>query len=223
MSDFSVLTDLIVSAAHKMPVWLFVLVGSFLEEIISPIPTYAVMVTAGTVARVQRISVLLLPVLAILSSLGKTLASYIYYVLADVVEDILVPRFGKYIGVTHADVELMGAKLSARRGDWWLLFSLRAIPIIPSVPVSVVAGLIKIDRNLFLSTTFVGTAVKNLLYLVVGFFGLDAVRRAARDVRFLVAAIIMLVACYVGYRLYVRYRRPSTPIEKPAEDRLLDK
>lgn len=223
MNDFSVLTEVIVSAAHKMPVWLFVSVGSFLEEIISPIPTYAVMVTAGTVARVQQIGFLLLPVLALLSSLGKTLASYIYYVLADVVEDILVPRFGKYIGVTHADVELMGAKLSARRGDWWLLFSLRAIPIIPSVPVSVVAGLIKIDRNLFLSTTFVGTSVKNLLYLVVGFFGLDAVRRAARDGRFLVVAIIVLVACYVAYRLYMRYGRTSTSIEKPAEERLLDK
>ncbi len=220
MINFSAITALIISAAHKTPLPWFVFGGSFVEEIISPIPTYAVMVTAGSVAHFQERMVLTLLLLAALSSLGKTLASLIYYTLADVVEDVLVPRFGKYIGVTHADVEAMGARLGARRGDYWLLIGLRAMPIIPSVPVSVVAGLIKVDRNLFLWTTFVGTTIKNLFYLVIGYYGLEAVRHMLREARVLREVFFFgLILCvgaiiaWFAHKKYIKDKKKAPPQE----------
>lgn len=181
MIDFTGLTMSVLAAATKVPLPWFVLGGSFLEEVISPIPTYAVMITAGSVARVQGHVWLWLLVLAVLGAVGKTIACLIYYTLADVIEDLVVPRFGKYLGVTHADVEAMGARLGQRRGDHWLLIGLRSLPVVPSAPISVVAGIIHVERWLFVWTTFVGTFIKNTMYLVIGFFGLSAVYHALRQ------------------------------------------
>ena len=53
MTSVDTLTATLLQAATKLPLEWFVLAGSFVEEIISPIPTYAVMVTTGSVARLQ--------------------------------------------------------------------------------------------------------------------------------------------------------------------------
>lgn len=178
MKTFAAITAGILGAATKVPLVWFVLGGSFLEEVFSPIPTYAIMVTAGSVARVQGKMWVWLVLFALLGAVGKTLACLIYYTLADVFEDVLVPRFGKYIGVTHEDIEAMGARMGKRRGDHWLMIGLRALPVVPSVPISLVAGIIKVERGLFIWTTFVGTFIKNAGYLLIGFFGLRPVLEA---------------------------------------------
>ncbi len=180
-----VLTHAILAAATKVPLAFFVFAGSFIEEIISPIPTYAVMVTAGSVAHLQGLFFPWIFALAVLGAIGKTLACVIYYVLADVFEDVIVPRYGKYIGVSHKQIEALGTRMSNRERDVGLLILLRALPVIPSAPISIVAGLIHVELKVFVFTTFAGTFLKDSVYLAIGYIGLQAFRDLLGEMAFL--------------------------------------
>src|SRR3990167_5973603 len=100
--------SLIKTLATTIPLDVFAFIGSFLEEIIAPIPSPLVMTTAGTLAHTQNHTLLYLFWLALAASLGKTIASWLYYVLADKSEDLVLTRFGKYVGVSHNEIESIG-------------------------------------------------------------------------------------------------------------------
>jgi len=67
-------------------------------------------------------------------------------------------------------------KFNKGKKDDWAIFFLRAIPMIPTAPVSLVCGLLKINKNSFLLPTFGGTFVRTILYLNLGMFGLKALK-----------------------------------------------
>jgi membrane protein DedA with SNARE-associated domain len=155
--------------AHYVPLELYVLLGSFIEEVLAPIPSPLVMTLAGTLANSQNQPLIIIFWLAVLGATGKTLGAWVLYFLADKMEDVFVPRFGKFFGITHKDIENIGAKLDGSWKDNLFLFVARAIPVIPSAPVSLVCGLIKLNKKTYLTSTFAGTYVKDLMYLYLGY------------------------------------------------------
>lgn len=158
---------------QQLPLEWFVFLGSFLEEVIAPIPSPFVMTTAGVIAQQQGLSWMLIFLLAVLGAVGKTLASWFVYLAADKGEDLVVKRYGKYLGVSHAQVEKIGRLFDKGWLDEVILIVLRATPIIPSVLVSVVSGVIKLRMRTYLLGTFLGTLIRNLFYLGVGIYGLN--------------------------------------------------
>lgn len=200
------LTQALLASAHKLPLEWFVLAASFVEEIVSPIPTYAVMITAGSVARVQQDHILWLLLLACLGAVGKTAACLLYYVLARVFEHALVPRFGRYLGVNQQDIEAVGKRLGESPQRHWLLLAMRALPVIPSVPISIVAGLINLELKLFVWTTWLGTAVKNAAYLFIGYFGARTFERMLSESNFLThffeLGIAVTAGLFLGWLLW---------------------
>jgi membrane protein DedA with SNARE-associated domain len=157
----------------SMPLPLFTAVAAFIEEVIAPIPSPLVMTLAGSLAASAGHPVVYLGLLALVGGIAKTIGSWVVYVLADLGEDIVLGRFGKYLGISHVEVEAFGQHLKGRR-DGLVIFLLRAIPIIPTAPVSLVAGLIKIHLRTYLIYTFLGTLVRNVLYLYFGYTSLQA-------------------------------------------------
>lgn len=200
------MTLLLHLAAEKLPLEWFVLAGSFIEEIISPIPTYAVMATAGSAAHVQGDHVGWIFVLAIIGALGKTVGSFLYYILADLFEDVIMPKYGKYLGVTHQDIEAIGARFHKGAPDVWALVGLRVIPVIPSVPISILAGLIKVPARVFIWTTMLGNTIKNVAYLFMGYFGLEVFRRVWHESAFLghifEVGLLLAAGIFVGWMLW---------------------
>ena len=160
----------------------FVLVGSFAEEVISPIPSLLVMGTAGTIAFARGLSVWYLLLLSCVGNIGKTAGAYIYYVIGDKLEDLVVPRYGRYFGVTHRGVEEIGRKFTGTWKDAALLFFLRAIPFFPTTTVSVVCGILKMRLSEYLVLTFSANFLKDFAYLLVGYAGLAAIGRLWRDI-----------------------------------------
>lgn len=153
----------------------FVLLGSFLEEIIAPIPASFIMVTAGFSAAQQEYSLLGIVILLILGAVGKTFASILLYTLGDKAEDWVVGKYGRYIGLSHEKVLELGSLLSK---NWWddvLLFFLRAVPIFPTFFVSIACGAIRVHKGTFVATTFFGTIVRNIGYLALGLYGVTSV------------------------------------------------
>jgi membrane protein DedA with SNARE-associated domain len=160
----------------------FVLIGSFAEEMISPIPSLLVMGTAGTIAFARGLSVWHLLGLSFIGNIGKTMGAYIYYVIGDKLEDLVVPRYGKYFGVTHKQIEEIGKKFTGTWKDAALLFLLRITPFFPTTTVSVVCGILKMRLSEYLSLTFVANCIKDFMYLLVGYAGLAAIGRLWRDI-----------------------------------------
>jgi len=48
---------------------------------------------------------------------------------------------------------------------------LRALPFVPTLPVSVIAGLIKLDIWTYIFSTFIGTYIRFMFYLVLAYEG----------------------------------------------------
>lgn len=168
-----IILNQIESLARSMPLELFVILGALIEEIIAPIPSPVVMVLAGSLAHTQNYNLWYLLELAALGALGKTFGSWLIYLLADKLEDIVVGRFGKFIGVTHKEIESIGKKLDGSWKDNFFLFLARALPIIPSAPVSIACGAIKLNLKTFITSTYLGNLVRNLLYLYMGYAGFE--------------------------------------------------
>jgi membrane protein DedA with SNARE-associated domain len=171
---FAHLVAYIETLSQTVPLELFVVVGTILEEIISPIPSPLVMTLAGSIAVTQEYSWGYLFFLALLAAASKTAGATLFYVLSDKAEDILIPRFGKFFGVSHADLEHYGERFQKNWKDEVMLTLLRSIPMMPSIPISVACGVLKIKFRTFLTSTFIGFYVRELFFLGLGFTGLHA-------------------------------------------------
>ena len=166
--------ELLQRFSQIMPLPWFAFFGSLMEEIIAPIPSPLVMTLSGSLVSAQKQGILFLLLLATTGAIGKTIGSYVIYLLADKAEDFVLGKFGRLLGVSHKEVEVIGKYLNKGRRDDVVLFLLRAIPIIPTAPVSLVCGLVKLKLRTYLLSTLIGTWVRNMFYLYLGFTSLNA-------------------------------------------------
>lgn len=196
--------------AVAVPLPIFTVVAAFIEEVIAPIPSPLVMTLAGSLAASAGETFTFLLWLSLLGGISKTFGSWVVYLLADIGEDIVLGRFGKYLGISHAEVEAFGSHLNKGRRDGLVIFLLRAIPIIPTAPVSLVAGLIKIHLRTYLIYTFLGTLVRNILYLYFGYTSLQAASslsegfESLETIGYVVLALMM--GAGIAYFYYLRKR-----------------
>lgn len=157
--------------ADKMSLEVFVVVGSFLEEIIGPIPSPFIMTTAAIMAQRQNIPFWELILVISLGVTIKTFIALLEYVLADKASVLVLDKYGSFIGVSRKEVEGWGRILT---GKWWddlVLFFLRAIPIFPTLLITLACGVIKYSKKSFIVTTFLGMYARSALYVWIGYFG----------------------------------------------------
>jgi membrane protein DedA with SNARE-associated domain len=159
------------SLATSVSLEFFVVVGAFLEELLAPIPSPFVMTTAAVLAQVQGYTWVHLAFLVLIASLAKTFSSYLVYVAADKAEDVIIGKFGRYFGISHKHIEKIGGFLTKTWLDDVLLLIARALPIVPTFPISVGAGVIKYNVRSYVLWTFVGTVIRNIFYLWIAYFG----------------------------------------------------
>ncbi len=191
-----------------LPLPWFTFLGALIEEVIAPVPSPLVMTLAGSLAASQNSTWTYLVVLALFGSIGKTIGSYLIYVISDKGEDFVLNKLGKLLGVSHKEVEAIGKHLNKGWQDNLVLFLLRAVPIMPTAPVSIVCGLIKINLRTYLVSTFLGTLVRNVFYLYLGFTSVNALESLNEGIdgleKFGYLILIILVAALMGYIFYQR-------------------
>lgn len=204
--------------AQALPLPWFVFIASFIEEVISPIPSALVTTFAGSATQLAGRGYLSLFFLSILASLGKTLASLIYYVVADKSEDVVVKRYGKYFGIDHESIEAIGQRLRGQWRDDVTVFFLRAIPIAPTGIVSFFCGLIKIDLRSFFIATFLGFTVRSFLLLFLGFIGIDflATVDSGGSARAVIIPLMTLAGSLLFFYLLRQQKSSSTHNTKHA-------
>lgn len=195
------------SLAQQIPVTWFVFLGALIEEVIAPIPSPLVMMLGGSIAASQNSPLSFLLLLTLIGSLSKTLGSLIIYVVADKAENIFVGRFGKFLGVSRSDTEGLGKFLNKNNKDNLMVFLLRAVPIMPTAPVSVIAGLIKIKLKTYLLYTFLGLVVRNLIYLYLGYTSAEAIESLSEGFDSLEKIGYFILSIFGGLTLLWMYRK----------------
>lgn len=210
MGLFHQFTLILESYAQKVPVEVFSLLGTFIEEVIAPIPSPFVMATAGSIAAIQSKPFVFLVWLSFIGAIGKLFGALILYFVADKAEDLVVVKFGKFLGVNHNDVEKIGQILSKPRGTFFL-FLIRATPVIPSAPISAIAGILKVEIKTYLLATFFGTLIKNIIYSLVGYSGLETYRMVLNGVDQIETLIEIVIAfVFLAILGVLYYRRSKT-------------
>jgi membrane protein DedA with SNARE-associated domain len=195
------------SLAQQIPVTWFVFIGALVEEVVAPIPSPLVMMLAGSISATQNSPLVFVLVLALVGAFSKTIGSLIIYLLADKAEDVLIDKYGKFLGVSHDDTEGLGKFLGEGKRDDIAIFLMRAIPIMPTAPVSVIAGLIKVKLRTYLMSTFFGLIVRNTIYLYLGYTSIEALDSLNEGFESVEKIGYMILSVLAGLSLLWMYRK----------------
>lgn len=196
--------------SNILPLELFTIIGSFVEEVIAPVPSPLVMTAAGAVAQAQQKSWFYLIWLAFLGAVAKTLGGWLLFFLADAAEDLIVGKFGNFIGVEKGDIEAIGQKyLQGSRANAMLMI-IRSTPVFPSAPVSVICGAIKFGFKPFMVITFLGSIIRGAFFLYFGYASLYSfealVHQVDRIENFFTLLIALGLGALIAYFYYQRGR-----------------
>ncbi|OGY09371.1 MAG: hypothetical protein A2700_01810 [Candidatus Blackburnbacteria bacterium RIFCSPHIGHO2_01_FULL_44_64] len=208
MEFIKTLETLLTSYADKVPLELFIFFGSAIEEIIAPIPSFAVVTVAGATAALQRQPLITLFVLAGFGAIGKVIGAYFLYILSDKAEDLVVKRFGKFLRVSHKEIENIGRHFGFGRRDLFILTLLRALPIVSSTLVSVVSGAIKLNMRTYLIGTLIGTYFRDLTFLYFGYAGVgtfESITSGLEDLESKIQALAVIAI--LGILIWLFFKR----------------
>lgn len=201
--------DFLLEWSKSVPVELFTFAGAFLEEVIAPIPSPLVMTTAGTIARAAGHPWIFLLWLTFIGAISKTVGAWIVYVIADKGEDIVVGKFGRYLGISQKDIQSMERTIRGKVREDVALLVLRSLPIVSSALLSIICGVLAINMRVYLVTTFFGTLIRNLFFLVLGYMGVEAYSSLLGGVdaletvmKFLMVGAVAAVIAWMYWRRY---------------------
>lgn len=186
-----------------------VFLASMVEEIIAPIPsTLVIMGTSFVILKGSTISLdaflklfinIVLP-----ASLGVALGSLLVYGIGYFAGKPFLKRWGRYLGVSWDDIEKAEEKFQNSSSDDILLFTVRAIPIIPSVAISAFCGVIRFDVKKYLIITFLGTLVRASILGFIGWQFGSLYQSAAEKISYLeeisLITIIIIITAYIIYK-----------------------
>ncbi len=205
---FLAVENFIRSLAERLPIELFVFIGSIIEEIIAPIPSPLVTMTAGVLVSSVGKPFTLLFALALIAGLSKTIIEWLFYILGDKAEDFMIRKFGPWIGVSHDEIEGLGKYFHGTHRDKWVLLVIRTLPFMPTTPVSILAGVIKINMESYLFATSIGLTIRSFVFLVIGYTGFASLESVTNGVSSIENLFEMAIAfgliCVLAYFYWQR-------------------
>lgn len=200
--------------AQNIPLELFSVLGTIIEEIVAPIPSPFVMTATGSIAQAQNKVLGYLIIIAMFGALGRVVGASVLYFLADFGEDLIVGKLGKFIGISHEQIEKIGSRFEGTAKDYLTLSVLRGIPVMPSSPLSIACGLIKLNYKVFAIGTFFGSIVRNSFFLYLGYTGLAASKEITSGIESAqtITKVIVLIALVTGFFYFYKKKGRGTSL-----------
>src|SRR3989338_11708962 len=189
----------------QIPIELIVFFGPIVEGIFPPLPSPLLLIITKMAAYNQKFSVLYMLLIIGMAAFGKTIGSFFLYFLADKTEDLIIGRFGKWFNISHRDVENIGRRFTGSWKDIFILIFLRVIPIIPTTPVSLVCGIIKLNIRTFIVSAFIGSFIRIFILL---YLGVAAYRSLITNTDNAIEVLLVFIVVYlIGWFYYKRKSR----------------
>lgn len=149
---------------------LMLFLTSFLNELVAIFP-YAV-VLAGQMAFLESgisttFLIKLIVFVAIPVGVGSALGVIPVYALAYIGGKPAIEKFHKYLRFSWNDVEKIGHRMTGHWYDEIIFLLLRSIPILPSLPLSIAAGILRMRLVPYIVLSIAGMIIRMLLSLLV--------------------------------------------------------
>jgi membrane protein DedA with SNARE-associated domain len=171
----------------------------FLEACCIPIPSEITFGFAGVLAGEGRLNIV---AVIIVGTIAELLGSFVAYTVGRVGERPLVHKFGRYLLITHADID-RAERFFAGRGAWALPVG-RCLPVVRTF-VSIVAGFIEMPVLLFGILSLIGTAVWVTAISLIGYSLSSTWQSIAHGIALagygIAAVAVIAIAALVMYRL----------------------
>ena len=216
-SMFQYLEETLISLINIIPLEIFIFFASFIEEVFAPIPSSGVLLVTGSFAAVQGLTLSALIPITILAALGKTIGAIVVYYFSDKIGEVVISKFGRFFDISHESIQKFNSKITGGKRDYFFLTIFRALPILPSSVVSVGCGLLKIPIKLFIISTFLGTIIRDSIFLYAGFKGTELLKILAdktTNLESLVEIIILTIAAISLCYLYIKHKKKISQIIK---------
>ena len=178
----------------------------FVEGVVTPIPSEAIVPFAGSLAA-QSGSGFTLPLVILIASLGAMAGAIGAYYIGRHLGRPFILRYGKIFGLTEWHMKQAEAWF-AKYGNFGILLG-HAIPGVRSF-ISFPAGLGKMKVTNFAVFTFAGAMAWNTVLAVAGFLLVDDLKRIADTIEFVDYIVIgAAVVAVVGFILWRRRRHAA--------------
>jgi membrane protein DedA with SNARE-associated domain len=187
-----------------------VFTGSIIEEVISIIPSALIQLGAGFFmlqgmeTSVSSIIFLLIHV-ALPASLGLAIGSLVFYAIGYVGGKPIIEKYGKFFTVSWDMIEKFEDKFSHTAKDEFAFFVARTIPGVPSVVLSTLSGVVRMNLFKYTLLSFLGTIPRAFILGFIGWkFGNSYTSLAGNLSIFensILGLIIVLVAIFFSYHL----------------------
>jgi len=202
--------------ANQIPLEVFTFFGTILEEILAPIPSPFVMTITGSIAQAQGHLFGYLVIIAIIGALGRIVGTSFLYFVADFAEEIVIGKFGDFLEVSHSDIERFGARFNGTARDYLTMIFLRSIPVMPSSPISVACGVLKLNYKVFAIGTGIGSIFRNFFFLYIGYTGLAATESFMEGLDSVenIVQIIFVLVLVGGFYYFYRKRQKGELFKK---------
>ncbi|MEK6544452.1 MAG: VTT domain-containing protein [Elusimicrobiota bacterium] len=153
-----------------------VFVGVIIESIIVPIPSPLIIMGAGAILIAPGLSwsaalPAIMTKIVLPGAVASTLGAYFAYAIAYWGGKPLIDRFDRFLGFRWNDVLKMEKRLEGRFA--LMIFTLRALPIVPLSLISAAAGVLRLPVVSFSIWTFVGSLPRCLLLGCLGYLTRD--------------------------------------------------
>ena len=172
---------------------------AFLEACCVPIPSEVTFGFAGVLAGQGHLNIV---AVIVVGTLAELVGSLVSYAIGRVGGRPFVRRTGRYLLITHADID-RAERFFTGRGAWAVPLG-RCLPVVRSF-VSVVAGFVEVPVALFAILSLIGTAVWVTVISLVGYGVGNAWNKVNHDISLagygIVAVAVVLIAVFVFYRL----------------------
>lgn len=192
-----------------------VLLATLAEEIIAPIPSPFIPLSAGFLMfpSSERLIQILPGVLwriALPVTVGIGIGSSLVYMIGWWGGKPMVERFRRFLGFSWGDVERVEARLLSGPRDEVILFLLRILPIIPGVAISALCGIVRYPFRTYLVFTLAGTFVRATILGITGWWVGEAYTLYAERIsafeKPLLIGVILVVALLVLRAAWSRLR-----------------
>lgn len=191
---FDALLAYLEALSQSVSPYTFVFIGGILEELVAPIPSYLVGGTAGSLAATQQFSLLEIALLILVASISKTLGGILIYLVSARFHGLVYKVMERFLRIKQSEIDKLTNKFTQGGRDDLSLFILRAFPLFPTMPVSIVAGLIKLPFKTYIVASFLGYIIRNAAYIMGGYQGtkwVDLLPNFARHPLFIIGGLIV--------------------------------